>query len=85
MLRNVKRGLITRTEIIKHLDSDSWITTAEISKDVDVTPPTVLYHLRNLERERIVERDPEGKGWRYGPFQQSELIQFLSPKRKRKN
>jgi len=87
MIRNVRRGLITRTSIIKLLDSTTRITTSEISKQVDVTSHTVLYHLRNLEREKVVERDPEGKGWRLGPFEQVELMQFLAPskgKRKRK-
>jgi predicted ArsR family transcriptional regulator len=84
IIRNVRRGLITRTDILKHLDSNTWITTAEISRFVSVTPQTVLYHLRNLEREEVVERDPEGKGWRFGPFQQSQLTQFISTKQKRK-
>jgi hypothetical protein len=37
-----------------------------------------------MERERVVERDEEGKGWRLGPFEQSELLQFLSTQKKRK-
>ena len=86
MIRNVRRGLISRTDIIKSLDSTRWTTTSEISKHVHVTSHTVLYHLRNLERERIVERNPEGKGWRLGPFEQVELLQFLTPsKGKRKS
>lgn len=84
MIRNVRRGLVTRTDIIRCLDSDSWITTADIARQVDVTFHTVLYHLRNLEREEVVERDPDGKGWRFGPFKQSELTRFLTTKRKRK-
>ena len=84
MIRNLRRGLLTRTDILKHLDSDSWMTTSEIAQHVSVTQQTVLYHLRNLEREDIVERDPEGKGWRFGPFQQSELLPFLTEKKKRR-
>jgi hypothetical protein len=37
-----------------------------------------------MEREKVVERNVEGEGWRLGPFEQSELVQFLSTKRKRK-
>jgi DNA-binding transcriptional ArsR family regulator len=88
MIRNVRRGLVTRTSIIKLLDSTTWITTSDISKQVDVTSHTVLYHLRNLERERVVERNAEGKGWRLGPFEQIELMEFLAPsksKRKKKS
>ncbi|MFW9834377.1 MAG: FaeA/PapI family transcriptional regulator [Candidatus Thorarchaeota archaeon] len=84
MIRNVRRGLITRSAIIKLLDSSIWITTAEIAKQVDVTAHTVLYHLRNLERERIVERQPEGKGWRLGPFEQIKLMEFLAPTKKKR-
>jgi predicted transcriptional regulator len=87
MIRNVRRGLITRTQIIKVLDSLEWKTTSEITAQVDVTFNTVLYHMRNLERERVVERNQEGKGWRLGPYEQIELSQFMTPsksKRKRK-
>ena len=84
MIRNVRRGLLTRTGIIKLLDSNTWITTSEIDKQVDVTSQTVLYHLRNLEREKIVEREPAGKGWRLGPFEQVELMQFLAPSKSKK-
>ena len=85
-IRNVRRGLVSRTGIIRLLDPIEWTTTSEIAVQVDVTAHTVLYHLRNLERERIVERNPEGKGWRLGPFEQVELLQFLTPsKGKRKS
>jgi DNA-binding IclR family transcriptional regulator len=58
------------------------MSTSEITKQVDVTLQTVHYHLRNLERERVVERNPEGKGWRLGPYEQIELMQFITPSRK---
>ena len=84
-IRNVRRGLVSRTGILKLLDSIMWTTTSEIAKQVDVTGHTVLYHLRNLEREKVVERNSEGKGWRLGPFEQIELMQFLTTsKNKRK-
>jgi hypothetical protein len=37
-----------------------------------------------MEREKIVERDEQGNGWRLGPFKQSELLQFLSTKKRKK-
>ena len=83
-IRNVRRGLFSRTQIIEHLDSELWISTSEIASRIHVTSHTVLYHLRNMERERVVERDTEGRGWRLGPFEQSELLQFLSTKKKGK-
>ena len=55
------------------------MSTSDVAKHVEVTAHTVLYHLRNLEREKIVERESEGKGWRLGPFEQAELMDFLTP------
>jgi len=83
-IRNVRKGLFSRTHIIEHLDSKLWISTSEIASRIHVTYQTVLYHLKNMEREKVVERDVEGEGWRLGPFEQSELVQFLSIKRKGK-
>ncbi len=87
-IRNVRKGLFSRTEIIQHLDSDIWISTSEIASRIHLTSHTVLYHLRNMEHEKVVERDVGGMGWRMGPFEQSELLQFLEPsprKRKKKS
>ena len=80
----MQRGLFSRTKIIEHLDSDIWISTSEIASRIHLTTNTVLYHLRNMEREKVVERNSEGKGWRLGPFEQSELSEFIVTKRKRK-
>ncbi len=84
LIRNVRRGLISRTEILELLDVMEWTTTSQIADHVKVTGHTVLYHLRNLEREKVVERDTEGKGWRLGPFRQVELMEFLSPPKGKK-
>lgn len=85
MIRNVRQGLERRSEILRLLDHESWITTSDIAQQVNVTYHTVLYHLRNLMREEIVERNPDGKGWRMGPIQQSELLPFFEEERKRKS
>jgi DNA-binding transcriptional ArsR family regulator len=81
MIRNVRRGLLTRTDILKLLDNESWITTSEIAQQVNVTYNTVLYHLKHLLREEVIERDPS-LGWRFGPVQQSDLTEFLSSKKR---
>ena len=83
MIRNVRRGLLTRTDILRLLDNESWITTSEIAQQVHVTYNTVLYHLKHLLREEVIERDPKSLGWRFGPVQQSDLTQFLSSKKKK--
>ena len=60
------------------------MTASKISAEVNVTAGTVSYHLRNMEREDIVTRDPEGKGWRLGDFDQTALTDYVS-KRGKKN
>ncbi|MHA2041692.1 MAG: ArsR family transcriptional regulator [Candidatus Thorarchaeota archaeon] len=83
-IRNIERGLTRRTEILQSLGTDEWRSVAEIAQSVEVTTATILYHLHNMEREQVVKRNPEGKGWKLGPIQQSSLEEFLKPKRKRK-
>ncbi|MFW9800998.1 MAG: winged helix-turn-helix domain-containing protein [Candidatus Thorarchaeota archaeon] len=83
-IRNVRRGLATRSEIIQVLSMDKWCSVSEIAGQVRVTAGTVLYHLRNMEREKVVERNPDGQGWKLGQVQQSSLVDFLKPTRLRK-
>jgi DNA-binding IclR family transcriptional regulator len=84
-IANVRRGLITRTEIIDVLSRDEWLSPSKIAEKVRVTAGTVVYHLKNMEREDIVEREPEGSRWRLGPYNQTTLTSFLTTKtRKRK-
>ncbi len=83
-IRNVRRGLATRSEIILVLDTEKWCSVSDIANQVRVTAGTVLYHLRNMEREDVVERDPDGGGWKLGQIQQSSLTDFLKPTRRRK-
>ncbi|MHA2378876.1 MAG: ArsR family transcriptional regulator [Candidatus Thorarchaeota archaeon] len=82
-IRNIQRGLVTRSEIIRLLDRERWRRTSEIASQVHVTAGTVLYHLQNMAREAVVVGNPEGAGWRLGPIQQSSLTDFLKPTRKR--
>ncbi|MHA2301455.1 MAG: helix-turn-helix domain-containing protein [Candidatus Thorarchaeota archaeon] len=83
-IRNIERGLSRRTEILQALNTDEWTSVAEIAESVEVTKATILYHLHNMEREKVVVRNPEGNGWKPGPIQQSLLEEFLKPKRRRK-
>ncbi|MFX0046366.1 MAG: winged helix-turn-helix domain-containing protein [Candidatus Hermodarchaeota archaeon] len=70
--------------MIRLLDRNTWRTTSEIAGQVPVSFGTVSYHLKNMQRESIVERNPEGPGWRLGPIQQSSLEDFLTPARRRR-
>jgi DNA-binding IclR family transcriptional regulator len=83
-IRNIERGLTRRTEILQALSVEDWRSVAEIAENVNVTSATILYHLHNMEREKVVERNPDGKGWKLGPIQQSLLEDFLKPRRRRK-
>jgi DNA-binding IclR family transcriptional regulator len=83
-IRNIERGLARRTEILHALSDEEWRSVAEIAKSVDVTTATILYHLHNMERENVVERNQDGKQWKLGPIQQSLLEDFLKPKPRRK-
>ena len=83
-LRNVQRGLATRSMIIDLLDFKIWKTTTEIAKEVPVTPATVAYHLRNMEKEDVVVHHPKGKGWKFTPVHQTELSEFLKKRKSRR-
>ena len=83
-IRNVRRGLFARTRIINFLDSENWALASVIAGEIGLTRNTVIYHLQNMERERIVIRNPEGAGWMLGKFTQAQLADFLSKPRKKK-
>ena len=65
------------------MDGGDWFTSSEIAAHVRVTSGTVLYHLYNMEREDIVERKAEERGWRLGPYKQKNLTEFVTKPRKR--
>ncbi len=76
-LRNIQRGLTTRSMIIDLLDFTIWKTTTDIANEVPVTVATVAYHLRNMEKEDVVVHHPKGKGWKFTPVHQTKLSEFL--------
>lgn len=83
-LRNVQRGLTTRSMIIDLLDFKIWKTTTEIAKEMPVTAATVAYHLRNMEKEDVVVHHHKGKGWKFTPVHQTELAEFLKKRKSRR-
>ena len=80
----MQQGLITRSSIIDLLDTERWLKSSQIAKELPVTTATVTYHLRNLENEDIVVRHPKGKGWRFAPIHQTELTEFLKKQREKR-
>ncbi|RDE11341.1 MAG: hypothetical protein C4K48_11660 [Candidatus Thorarchaeota archaeon] len=73
-----------RSKILDNIGKEEWSTTTTISKNVGVTSSTVLYHLKNMEREEAVERNMKGRGWRITPFQQIELTEYFSKRPSRR-
>ncbi|MDH4213482.1 MAG: winged helix-turn-helix domain-containing protein [Candidatus Odinarchaeota archaeon] len=73
-----------RSRILENLNKDEWRKTSNIVEKVSITSSTVLYHLRNMEREDVVERSPNGEGWRFTPIQQMELTEYLTKKSRKK-
>ncbi|MHA1587848.1 MAG: winged helix-turn-helix domain-containing protein [Candidatus Thorarchaeota archaeon] len=82
-IRNIRSGLSTRSAILKELESNKRLSASRISAKVHVTASTVSYHLRNMEREDIVVRDPEGNGWRLGNLDQTVLTDYASKRKKK--
>ena len=83
-LRNVRRGLVTRSMIIDALDFEKWMSTSIIAGELPVTQATVAYHLRNMEKEDVVVRHSKGKGWRFAPIHQTELTEFFNRRKSRR-
>ena len=83
-LRNIHRGLVTRSLIIDTLDFEKWKSISKIAGNLPVTQATVAYHLRNMEKEDVVVRHPKGKGWRFAPIHQTELTEFLNRRKSRR-
>lgn len=54
-IRNVKLGLKARTKILETLETDSF-TARNIAKETSLHYSVVLYHLKLLEKEGIVQR-----------------------------
>lgn len=80
----MRRGLLTRSKILENLNKEDWSKTSKIVRNVSVTSSTVLYHLRNMEREEVVERSSDGKSWRFAPIQQVQLTEYITKKSRKK-
>jgi len=63
VIRNVDRGLKTRSSIIKAL-KEGHTTIRGISEATGIRYQTILRHLRNMEKEGVVTRRP-GKPYKW--------------------
>ena len=70
--------MISRSSIIRRLDGVSWTSANDVANDVNLSATTVLYHLRHMRRERVVEREAEGTKWRLAEPGQTALTSYLT-------
>jgi len=64
-IRNNKKGIKTRSKIIKILKMNKKFTIKEISKTISRSKTAVRRHLRNLEEEGIIIKNRAGKTYIY--------------------
>lgn len=71
--RNVKAGLLSRTKIIRSLESGGK-SVREICDASKLTYSCVTYHLRSLSRERLVSRSKSNsRNWALTAYGQQAL------------
>ncbi|RDE11973.1 MAG: hypothetical protein C4K47_09080 [Candidatus Thorarchaeota archaeon] len=83
-IRNVRRGLLARTSIIRRLEQQEWTTVQDLAYDVNLTAATILYHLHHMHSESIVEREAQGRRWGMGARHQASLADYLKPEKPRR-
>jgi predicted ArsR family transcriptional regulator len=80
-IRNVRPGIISRTLILEQLDKEEWISTTAIGLKLNITANTIRYHLYNMLKERIVEKQEDGPGWRLSSIDQTVLPDFTKKRK----
>jgi predicted transcriptional regulator len=72
--RNVRAGLVARSKILLVLEKDSR-SAPQIVKEASISYACVVYHLKALKKEHLVERVSSRKPFAWGltPFGQQKL------------
>jgi predicted transcriptional regulator len=72
--RNVRAGLVARSKILLILEKDPR-SAPQIVKETSLSYACVVYHLKALKKEHLVERVSNRKpfSWRVTPFGQQKL------------
>jgi predicted transcriptional regulator len=72
--RNVKAGLISRSKILTALEKERK-SASMIAKETTLSYECVIYHLRTMKKERLVDRGAKAKPFTWGltPFGQQKL------------
>ena len=75
-IRNVKRGLETRTKLLSHLESKEYIAK-KLSSNSGISYYSVLHHLHLMEKEHIVARKGRRPNrWKLTGLGQMRLIEI---------
>jgi predicted ArsR family transcriptional regulator len=75
-IRNLDRGLASRTQIIHVIETKDAPSTADIADELEISYSTVRYHLKNLERESVVRRRGVSGTWHLLDQGQAKLVDF---------
>ena len=74
-IQNVKRGIISRTKLIRVLGVD-WKSATKISKQTGLSYKVVTYHLRLMENEKVVaHRSKLPKLWGLTGLGQQRIVE----------
>jgi DNA-binding HxlR family transcriptional regulator len=72
--RNIKKGLVSRSKILRALEKGKKSAT-EITSETALSYECVTYHLASMKKERLVDRSTKAKPFTWGltPYGQQEL------------
>ncbi len=73
--KNYKKGIVTRSRIIRYMRSNYIVTSNELVKELNISHSAVYYHLHLLNKYGLVKR--EGKKWRLISYPQHTLTEYM--------
>ena len=74
-LRNVARGLKTRSSIIAVMKMKGTVKGREVAGMIDLSYSSIMRHLRHMKAEQIVEKAADG--WRLTGLGQQAVTEYL--------
>jgi predicted transcriptional regulator len=75
-MRNVQRGLASRTKIITTLEESGKLRASEIGKKAGLGQACVTYHLKLMARQKVVSSKKAGRSfvWMLTTYGQERLF-----------
>jgi predicted transcriptional regulator len=73
--RNIKKGLVSRSKILRALEKGKKLAT-EIASETALSYKCVTYHLALMKKDQLVDRSTKKKPFTWGltPYGQQELL-----------